>query len=493
MDPTPDPRQASSHSAAPESRGAAPRVTIRRLRALGWGLVLLVLGACGKAPHETPPVLVLLHAGAGDPAEQGWRGLVSARVRALGGLRIEAAASGCQGDGVTHTLGLSRRTTARSEITALELIRCADGDTRHQSFVTPREARSDWSRAAAWWVARELGLTQPEPGATAAVGERSMLRYLSAIGHLARRTSADVAAARSLLRESVREEPTFAAAHAELAVAELLASEYGLSSTGDALAAADLAIRRALELEPDNGLAWGARGLSAMVEGRYREAVPILLQAHRREPGHDAILLWLGNAHLYAGEPAAARPWLETVVEINPDLPSARISLGEADCLAGAEPGCQEFLAAAARTPMQSYVQALLLAHGGDHAGAIERLEREAPAVDPGWVAGLRGDACRALARADCARPDAGVVRSPLPDADLWQLDLGYGPWLRDPATRLVHGEALRAELDRLRAGGIRLAVLDAIERCLDGRALAPPDLAYARLLSCAPEAAGEG
>lgn len=420
-----------------------------------------------------------------DPADQGWEGLVRARLRALRGLRLVSASAGCAGEGVTHTLGLSRRATDSSEITAFQLTRCASGQISHQSFVTPREARRDWSAAAAWWVAQELGLAHPERSGSKAIGERAMLRYLSAIGHLARRTAADVDSARKLLREAVREEAGFAAGHAELAVAELLASEYGLASTEDALTAADQAISRALELDPDNGVAMAASGLAAMIEGRYREAVPILLEAHAREPGHDAILLWLGNAQLYSGQVEAARPWLQSVLAINPELGSARISLGEADCLSGAEAACREFLTAPASTPMQSYVTALLQGHRGDYAAAVERLERDRPEVDPSWVAGLRGDACRALARAECARPASSVARDALPEADLWQLDLGYSGILSDPKTRVAHADALLAEVQHLRAGGIRLAVLDAIVACLGSTDRPTTDPALERLIGC--------
>jgi Flp pilus assembly protein TadD len=471
--------------AAPNRRSRSVDGVARRWAGLLAALVLLA--ACEGGRPAPAPTLALPDRSTGDPAEQGWSALVATRLRALPGLRLVIDPAGCAGGDASHALGLSRRNTGSSEITAFELVRCADGLVRHQSFVTPLTARRDWSAPAAWWVAGELGLAGRQPGDLRAVGERPMLDYLSAIGHLTRRTASDVASARDLLRAVVRREPDFADGHAQLAVAELLASEYGLAGTADALHAAGVAIEHALTLDPGNGLARGARGLALMVEGRYRDALSTLIEAHRLEPGHDAILLWLGNAYLYSGQPEAARPWLATVLEINADLDSARISLAEADCLSGREEPCHAFLGEQARSPMQSFVTALLHGHRLDYAAALAQLERDSPEVDPAWIAQLRNEACRALGQDDCATLAVAGGLDDLPEADLWRLDLGFAAFLADPERRARHREGLLSEVTRLRDGGIRLAVLDGIEDCLDAAPSRERDARVQRLLGCAP------
>lgn len=469
-----------------------------RRMGLALPIAILLLAACsapkppaGKAALVLVPVV---DGHSGSEAEQrGLLTLLASRLRAMPGLELHTDALGCARVGAEFELRLLRRLSNSSDIMALELKTCASGLQRQETFISPREARRDWSPAAAWWVASQLGLGLAPARGSGAVREQAMLDYLGAIGHLQLRTGPDIAAALKLLQSVVELEPEFAAGHAELAVAELLASEYGLQPESVALQRAEGAIVRALEIDAQQGLAHAARGLAQMVRGRYRDALTPLLDAHRLEPGHDSILLWLGNAHLYSGEPRQALPWLQAALDINPALIAAQISTGEAHCYAGMTDECQQFLAQAPQSPMHDYVLTLLHGHRGEFRRVLERLRLQPPAVDSGWVQGLLQDSCRALGRAECARSIDRLESSVdlRLEADLWRLDLRLGPSLRlarsDPRT----AERLRAEIARLRAAGVSLDVLGAIEACLDQRT--PPAAGraqaeqWARLLDCPP------
>lgn len=447
----------------------------------------MALGACQRVPDADPTLVLLPLASeqARSEAEQrGMLGLIAIRLRAVRGLSLRIDPAGCDFESATHALRVVRRATESSDITAIELLDCASGQTRQETFVQRLDTPRDWSHSVAWWVAGELGRQAPAPRAGAATAAPTMAAYLAAIGHVQQRSADSIGRARELLRGVVEDDPDFADAHAELAVAELLASEYGLQSLAEATTRAERAVEAALVLDATLGLAHAARGLALMMTSRYQQAIPLLLQAHRLEPGHDAIQLWLGNALLYGGRPLDALPWLQSAAEINPGLLPARISIGEAHCYAGQDAPCHAFIASEPTSPMQAFVVALLRAHRGEHAQVHALLADQPPAVDPQWVADLMRSSCIAAGLPDCAAPTASNTLQAL-EADLWSLDLGLGATARAAqAGDTAQADALRAELSRLRSGGVRLPVIDALQRCL-GPKVGVADPALARLLGC--------
>jgi tetratricopeptide (TPR) repeat protein len=457
-------------------------------RWLRFMLCAMALGACQPLP-DADPILVLLPLAseqARPEAEQrGMLDLIAIRLRAVRGLSLRIDSAGCASAPASHALRVVRRATASSDVTAIELLDCATGHARQETFVQRLDTRRDWSHAVAWWVAGELHRQAPTPRTGAATTAPTMAAYFAAIGHLQQRTADSIRRARELLRGVVADDPDFADAHAELAIAELLASEYGLQSLAEASSRAERAVEAALALDTTLGLAHAARGLAAMMEARYQQAIPLLLQAHRLEPGHDAIQLWLGNALLYGGQPLEALPWLQSAAEINPGLLAARISIGEAFCYAGQETACRDFLASASSSPMLAYVVALLRAHRGEHAQVHALLSDQPPAVDPQWVADLMRSSCVAANLPNCPVARSANDDGRALEADLWALDLGLGAAARAArAGDTAQADALRAELSRLRSGEVRLPVIDALERCLEPTAGAG-NAALARLLGC--------
>lgn len=439
------------------------------------GLLMLLaaaaLSACTIEKAPAHPTLVLAHTVAGVNgdlmANRGLLDLLASRLRALRGMTLVRSADGCGHAGASHALRLVHEQTPHSDVIAIELRNCRTGLIRQEPFITRREAQRDASIQVAWWVAHQLQLAGAARPGKDAVGERAMTDWLTAIGHLQQRSREGIGSALRLLHSAIAAQPDFAAAHAELAIAELLASEYGLSDLASALARAEQAGTTALRLDPESGTAMASRGLAAMMVGRYREAVPLLQSAHRFEPGHDGIMLWLGNALLYSGRPREALPWLEAVAEINAGLMATRISIGEAHCIAGNEEPCRRFLSQSPASPMQDYVASLMRAHRGDLSDAIERLSRNPPAVAPDWIADTLGKACRAIGDKDCGDPIEPVDDAPLTEPDLWQLDLGWSNYMHRVGDPVIAGQ-LRDEVAQLTEGGVRLPVLDAVTACIE-------------------------
>lgn len=463
-----------------------------------WLLLSLALGGCSERADQPARVVIEgASTSSGDAVSRGLGQLIAVRLRAVPGVQVRMDALGCEAPDVSHAIRVVAASVAGLRTHAATITTCGTGREETQVFVQDAGLAADPTPGIVYWLAERLdALDAARPGAAhgSRVPSAALVDYLAAVGQLQRRDAASVAAARDLLRRAVSVAPNFADAHAELAIAELLASEYGLQPTDEALRSAATGIRAAEALEPDHGLAQAARGLASMVAEDYRAAVPLLREAHRRLPGHDAVLLWLGNAHLYAIEPREARPWLEAAREINPDLLPVAISLGEAACYLADEAVCQAFLEMPTEQPMRRFVTLLLRAHRGDREAVLRELQHAPPAVAESWMRRLESELCLSLADATCAEqwsvlPDPPQSESPSPadfELDLWRLDLGLRPAIQrargDPAWRA----AVAAELDRAKNNGLALPIVDAAFACLpmEGDVVAA-DLELMRLLGC--------
>lgn len=460
-------------------------------------LLPLLLGACAETGDG--PVRLVIEAsesGTSNPVERGLAQLIGVRLRAAPGLEVRIDPDGCGSGDATYAVRVAVGTAAGTRTHAVTITDCRTNRRETEVFVQSARTAVDPTPGIVLWIADRAGVvTVDRPGVSSdsRMPAKALVDYLAAVGQLQQRDGPSVAAARELLQRAVASAPAFADAHAELAVAHLLASEYGLLPTADAVKAAMASIAAAEALDPNHGVAQAARGLAQMVEGHYRAAVPLLREAHRRVPGHDSVLLWLGNAHLYAGEPHAARHWLEAALAINPRLVPIEISLGEASCYLADEAACNAFLEAPAAQPMRRFVSLLLRAHRGQRQAVLDELRRDPPQVSGSWLAQLESDLCAALAATGCAElpssretpQDPGEPRDF--EIDLWRLDLRLRAALAaaesDPAWRA----AVVAEIDRLEANGVALPVLGAARACLDPHqpARAAIDPEALRLLGC--------
>jgi hypothetical protein len=460
-------------------------------------LLPLLLGACAET--DDGPVRLVIEAsesGTSNPVERGLAQLIGVRLRAARGLEVRIDPAGCGSGVATYAVRIAVGATAGARTHAVTITNCRTKRRETEVFIQSARTAVDPTPGIVLWIADRAGVVEidrPGLSSDSRMPATALVDYLAAVGQLQQRDAPSVAAARELLQRAVASAPAFADAHAELAVAHLLASEYGLLPTADAVSAAMASIAAAEALEPDHGVAQAARGLAQMVEGHYRAAVPLLREAHRRVPGHDSVLLWLGNAHLYAGEPRAARPWLEAALAINPRLVPIEISLGEAACYLADEAACNAFLEAPTVQPMRRFVVLLLRAHRGRRAEALGQLRQDPPRVASSWLAQLESELCVALEAPGCSElplpRDVPLQGRPPQDfeIDLWRLDLrlraALGVAESDPAWQA----AVVAELDRLEANGVALPVLGAARACLDPRqpASAAIDPEALRLLGC--------
>ena len=131
-----------------------------------------------------------------DAEQRGMLDLIAIRLRAVRGLSLRIDPAGCASKPASHALRVVRRSTESSDITAIELLDCATGQSRQETFVRQLSTPRDWSHAVAWWVAGELGRQAPAPRAGAATAAPTMAAYLAAIGHLQQRSADSIRRAR---------------------------------------------------------------------------------------------------------------------------------------------------------------------------------------------------------------------------------------------------------------------------------------------------------
>ncbi len=468
------------------------------------GILLLAIAQSHCARDAARPVQLALvppvaMSGAGDAEleAEGLGALLLSQLRAMPDASVRIDPRGCgNDDAASHALTITREFTEQSALVILQLRDCRDDSTRQETLIQPRAARREWTGEAAYWVAGELKAPIALPTVEGAVDEAAMNQFLAAVARLNRRTRGDVAAARDALIDVVKQAPDFAHGQAQLATAELLAYEYGLQDRGYALAAARQAIDSALRSDPDLGLAHAAQGLALMMDARYRAATAILARAAALDPGDAVIRLWLGNALLYSGRPSAAIQWLDEAMRLEPSLVAARTSRAEAACYGGDGPRCDAFLAQTPGDGMDGFIGSLLRAHRGQFRQAAAELDAVADQVNEVWMLELKADVCAALDDLPCVQRTVDILVSQFPDEpetarllarlrpqlpstnnsadndvaepiDVWQIGLGLDALMHEAANSADAQSRLRALLDELIAGGLRLPVLDIASACL--------------------------
>jgi TolB-like protein/DNA-binding winged helix-turn-helix (wHTH) protein/Tfp pilus assembly protein PilF len=197
----------------------------------------------------------------------------------------------------------------------------------------------------------------------------------------------------SFLR-AIELDPGYSAAHAGLAIALLTAERNGIMERGTALAEAEHAIDRALELDPDLALGYVARGLLERSVGDYAQAAADLQQAIDLQPNladayfqrmfalgalgrfaearaslERALELdplngfynrWMGNVQLALGNPAKARIYDERAVEFEPSQANAYAGLGDIAIATGqVDEALAWYLKGLERDPGHAHITAL--------------------------------------------------------------------------------------------------------------------------------------
>ena len=275
-----------------------------------------------------------------------------------------------------------------------------------------------------------------------------------------------------------------------------------LADQGD-LGAAATSYRRAIELNPADGLAHYRLGTTLMLRGDHQAAVAALRQASINLPNNAAVLAALGEATAAAGDLATARQHLERAAALAPN--AGRIAyrlgivyrdLGQLDSAArwferrnDVAPALADprLLAVAERSLSPKF----FLAAGnrakarGDWPEALAAFERaKALAPDDVATALAQADALHALGRFDAALAATETLLARAPQtADAWLLRaflLHRSDRLAAALAAAEKGVALRPD----RAGQTLLAAL----RMRDGQ-FSQAAAAYGRLAAAHPAA----
>jgi tetratricopeptide (TPR) repeat protein len=142
----------------------------------------------------------------------------------------------------------------------------------------------------------------------------------------------DLAAAQRLAEEAVKEDPEFALAHHQLAIAS-----FWHGNTPDYKTARvkylEAAEARADRLPEKERLT--LRVLRAVVDERHADAVRLAEEAAAAYPLDKDVVLQAGDVHWHQEEPAAAMPYFERVLQLDPDHALATDHLLEAAMWSG--------------------------------------------------------------------------------------------------------------------------------------------------------------
>jgi TolB-like protein/Tfp pilus assembly protein PilF len=169
-----------------------------------------------------------------------------------------------------------------------------------------------------------LGSTEAAPSASARTAASTYDLYLEGRQLWQERTTESVNRAVELLARAVADDPGYAPAQAELALALMFQVFYADVPVEDNRAAVERHIQRALDLERDNALAWAARGHLLQELGLEADGLEALHRAERLDPGNANIQVWVGNRHFAIGRLAEAAERFERALELDPLNPFVR-------------------------------------------------------------------------------------------------------------------------------------------------------------------------
>lgn len=241
-------------------------------------------------------------------------------------------------------------------------------------------------------------LQQPVAGpaqlaVTGAAGTRDLRAhelYLQGRVLWRQRTPAALARAAGLFEQALALDPDFARAWSGLADSRLLLADYGGLRAAEAVAQAEPAVVRALDLAPGLGEAWASLGLLRMTAGQLEAAEGNLLEAIRLDPHYDMALMWLGGLYGQQGKLQARLEVLERAHRLSPLDPAITVNLASMHAARGDPAGAVALLedllkvtpdSNIARRSLADYLRAI-----GEPARALEQADRawrqepEAPA-----------------------------------------------------------------------------------------------------------------
>ncbi|MGH9747114.1 MAG: protein kinase domain-containing protein [Candidatus Acidiferrales bacterium] len=190
-------------------------------------------------------------------------------------------------------------------------------------------------------LARALGLKASSPADSSVEpptkNPRAYELYLRAVERLSRVNKWDMRTAIEMLEEATRLDPRFSGAWARLAEScVFMATTFDTTSTW--YKRGELAMRRALALDPNNAQAHCAHGrvLWTPLKGyKNRAALTALRESLRRSPGYHPALVWQCLIFLHVGMLEEAVEGLHAALATQPDDGFSLTFLGQARMLQG--------------------------------------------------------------------------------------------------------------------------------------------------------------
>lgn len=134
-----------------------------------------------------------------------------------------------------------------------------------------------------------------------------------------RRTVGSLRQAADYFRQAAQADPGFALAWSGAADAEILPVQWAATPAAEAIARAEPAARRALELAPQLAEAHASLGLVRLEQGAYEEAERLLREASALNPNYVMAHMWLGRTLFLAGDVAAAEAAYQQAAELDPE------------------------------------------------------------------------------------------------------------------------------------------------------------------------------
>ena len=213
--------------------------------------------------------------------------------------------------------------------------------------------------------------------------------YLLGINELSSRSSESLHKAAEHLRKAVQHDPEYARGWATLGRMYVELEEYGIMARDEAMASAQEAATRALELVPDLSEALAVLGVIRLMENKWDEAGELLEQAIAQSPNNAAALTYYGQYLLSVARPEEAVAAFEKSTRLDPlaegaylDLAGQYVALNRVD---EALAVIRKIRSIDPDNPNASGAYAFAVAARGDYAEAIKsmRVAHEQDPLDP--------------------------------------------------------------------------------------------------------------
>jgi adenylate cyclase len=229
----------------------------------------------------------------------------------------------------------------------------------------------------------DVRLSLPAPVQADAGRLRAHDLYLRGLAAWHRRSPDDLREAAALFERAAAADPSYAPAHAGIALTHALLPLFIPSSTADHAAVAERAARRALELDPS--LAEGHAALSQRAMVLTRDRTTAVREARRAidlRPSYATGWQWYAESLLAVGRIDEARAAIDRAVELNPLAPAPRNVRAAILLVAGdPEAALREVRSGRERFPDAVFFHDALLSMG--LCAADTALIREGTTADP--------------------------------------------------------------------------------------------------------------